>query len=229
MALCFLLSGYLFGGLTVYKQIWPFDEIRYLKNIFFGGSLQKADEPKPRNTIFQSFSPRVAVVMIGDSITEGGEWADMFPEVKIANRGIGGDRTDDILRRMEPIFSVHAKKAFLMIGINDVYSGRDETVIFNDYISIVRQLRSNGSEVYIQSTLECSKSKCGSKLQKVRVLNNKLKAYADEHGITFININNRLATKEDGLLSQYSLDGVHLLGGGYLEWRKTIAPYIYSH
>lgn len=197
--------------------------------MLLGGSLQKPNEPKPRNTIFQTFTPQVTVVMIGDSITEGGEWSDIFPQTKIANRGIGGDKTDDILRRMEPIFSVNAKKAFVMIGINDIYNWQTIDTIFNNYIDIVRQLKSKGTDVYIQSTLECSKNKCGDKLEKVRELNKKLKAYAAEQKITYININDGLTTEEDGLLGQYSLDGVHLLGSGYLKWSKTLSPYIASN
>lgn len=217
-----LIFGYFWGGLTVYKQIFPFEQIRGVKNALFG----QANQPKPRNTIFQTFSPQVSVVMIGDSITEGGEWNDIFPQTKIANRGISGDRADDILLRMEPIFSVNAKKAFLMVGINDISSGMTTETIFENYINIVQQLKRRGVEVYIQSTIECSKSKCGIKLQQVRDLNNKLKAYANEQNITYININTGLATEVDGLLSQYSPDGVHLLGSGYLMWAKTITPYI---
>jgi len=226
---CVLVFGYFWGGITVYKQIFPFEQIRYVKNALLGGSLQQANQPKPRNTIFQTFSPQVSVVMIGDSITQGGEWNDIFPQTKIANRGIGGDRADDILMRMEPIFSVNAKKAFLMVGINDIYSGQTTSTIFENYTNIVRQLKSKGIEVYIQSTLECSKSKCGNKLQQVRELNGKLKAYAKEQNITYININDGLTTEDDGLLSQFSLDGVHLLGNGYLKWADTLSPYIKSN
>lgn len=192
-----------------------------------GGSLQQSNKPRPRNTIFQTFSPQANVVMIGDSITHGGEWHEIFPRTTIANRGIGGDKTEDILRRMEPIFAVNAKKAFVMVGINDIYGGQSIDTIFNNYTNIVQQLKNKGTTVYIQSTLECSNNKCGNKLVKVRELNEKLKAYAEQHELTYININNGLASETKGLLKEYTYDGIHLLGSGYLKWSKTISPYVY--
>lgn len=229
IGICLLGFGYFFGGLTIYKQLFPYEHIRSVKNIFFAGSLQQANEPKPRNTIFQTFSPKATVVMIGDSITEGGVWDEIFTETRVSNRGIGGDRANDILLRMEPIFAVNAKKAFVMVGINDIYNGQSIDMIFTNYTSIVQQLRQKGTAVYIQSTLECSANKCGNNLEKVRELNKKLKSYAAEQKIPYIDINAGLTSEKQGLLSEYSLDGVHLLGKGYLKWSQTISPYVYSN
>ncbi len=218
--------GYFFGGLTFYQQLFPFEEIRIVKNIFFGGNLY---EPKPRNTLFQTFSPQANVVMIGDSNIEGGVWDEIFTKTRVTNRGIGGDRTDDILRRMEPIFAVNAKKAFVMVGINDIFYGKSIDTILTNYASIVQQLRNKGTSVYIQSTLECSANECGNTLEKVRELNTKLKSYAAEQKIPYIDINVGLTSEKQGLLTEYTFDGVHLLGKGYLKWSQTISPYVYSH
>lgn len=231
MTLTVLIVGiacYFWGGLTFYKQLFPFEQIRTVKNALLGGSVVKVYGPKPRNTIFQTFSPRANVVMIGDSITNRGEWSEIFPQTKIANRGIDGDRADDILRRMDPIFAVNAKKAFVMVGINDISSGQGVDTIFANYTNIVQQLKSRGTAVYIQSTLECSKSNCGDKLEKVRDLNGKLKAYAAQQQLAYININDGLRSEKNGLLKDYTPDGIHLLGSGYLKWSKAIAPYVNS-
>lgn len=178
-----LTLGYLIGGLAYHKQLFPIDQIRDAKNLFFGGPLNQANDPKPRNTLFKTFSPTADVVMIGDSIIEGGLWSEIFPNIRISNRGIGGDRTDDVLGRMDPIFAVNAKKAFITIGINDIYSGRSTEFILHNYKDIVRKLRDNGAIVYIQSVIECSANKCGNKLLKTRELNSKLKLWAYENNI----------------------------------------------
>lgn len=223
------LVSYFLGAVTIYKKTFPFDELRIVKNMLFGGSLIQDSGPKPRNTIFETFSPQSDIVMIGDSITEGALWNEIYPTVKIANRGIGGDRTIDILHRMEPIFSTHPKKAFLMAGINDLNSEVTVDTVFNNYVNIVKQLRDKGIVVYIQSTIECTKSKCGNKvLADVRSLNIKLLNYAKENKIQYININDGLTTEDDGLLSKYTPEGIHLFGNGYLIWSKTISKYIYN-
>lgn len=71
--------------------------------------------------------------MVGDSITQAGMWEDMFPDIRIANRGIGSDRTDDVLRRINPILSVGAHRAFIMLGVNDISPDRSVDDIVRDY------------------------------------------------------------------------------------------------
>jgi lysophospholipase L1-like esterase len=205
------------------RLIAPFGQLRALKNLVIGGSLYA---PKTRNTLFQTFSPKSDIVMIGDSITEQALWNEIFTNVKIANRGIGGDTTDDILRRMDTIFSVSPYKAFVMVGINDIYKGRSVDEIFNNYVRIVKEIQSKNIRVYVQSTLECQKSKCGINLTSVRLLNKKLNGYATANNIKYININEGLTSDTDGLLSDYTPDGIHLNGKGYLVWSKTISPYV---
>src|SRR5689334_3155831 len=43
------------------------------------------------------------IVFLGDSITEGGHWSEIFGNGDIQNRGIGGDTTQDVLDRIEQI------------------------------------------------------------------------------------------------------------------------------
>src|SRR5262249_33686144 len=98
--------GYLWGGFTVYKQIFPYRQIQILKNEYVGGSPTTSPrytifQISPRLTMFQTFSPTSDVVMVGDSLTSNAAWTQIFPKVQIANRGIGGDTTDDILLRMQ--------------------------------------------------------------------------------------------------------------------------------
>ena len=88
----------------------------------------------------------------------------------------------------------------------------------------MQQLSSKGIEVYIQSTLECNKEKCGPRLKKIRELNHELKAYAAIHHLPYININANLTTDSEGLLPKFTLDGIHLLGPGYLIWSQNLAP-----
>src|SRR3954451_1058356 len=43
------------------------------------------------------------VVMLGDSITEGIDWHELFPHVRILNRGIGGDTSAGVLNRLDEV------------------------------------------------------------------------------------------------------------------------------
>ena len=229
-----LMPAYFFGIFSGYKHLFPTRELFFLENrLVSRGSLltgtflmRYVAQSKPRNTLFEAFSPPSDVVMIGDSLTEDGLWSEMFPQVRIANRGIGGDRTIDILQRMGPIFAVKPKKAFILVGLNDFAYGVGVDQVFNNYREIVQQLQQRGIRVFIQSTVECSKSSCGGQLEKVRALNQKLEAYAKEHQIVYVDLNKLLSAKDSGLLRENTQDGSHLLGGAYVIWSEAIRPYI---
>ena len=217
------LLGYLLGIATVYGNWFPYEQIQSMKLAIEG---TESKEPTPRNALFRAFSPKADVVMIGDSITSAGEWSEIFPNVRISNRGISGETAEDILKRMDTIYAVHPDKAFIMVGINDIYEGQHVDNIYKNYIRIVEQLRARHIKVYIQSTIECSISHCGNRVYDVRALNKRLEAYAKGNGITYINLNERLATESQGLLDEYTYDGMHLRAAGFVQWKAMIQPYV---
>lgn len=219
------IAAYILGGVTVHRQLYPFSQLRKIK-IWLSPSKSISEGFKPRNSLFHIFHPKAQVVMIGDSLTQRAEWSEIFPGITIANRGIDGDTSDDILKRIDQILLVEAKKAFIMLGINDINFGSSVEEIIDNYIKIILILKRNNITVYIQSTLECNRNICGETLTKIRLLNEQLKYYADKEGLIYININEDLTDINSGLLFKFSPDGVHLLGSGYLIWSKKISYYI---
>jgi lysophospholipase L1-like esterase len=220
------MLGYLWGAITVYGKIFPYEELKQLSYWVTGRPMLVQDEDAT-NELFATFSPQVDVVMIGDSLTASAHWNEIFAGVKIANRGVGGNTTQDILQRMDTILSLHPKKAFVEAGTNDLFVGRSVDEAYRDYVAIVETLRKNRIAVVIQSTVECAKSTCGSHvLRDIRALNGKLRGYADERGLAFVNVNDGITSEADGLLRDYTTDGIHLNGKGYVAWRKAIGPLV---
>ena len=165
------------------------------------------------------------VVFIGDSITDEAEWKELFPSLKIANRGIMSDRTDGVLKRMDSIYSTNAIKAFIMIGINDIFNGVEVNTVVENYNSIIRKLVAHRMQVYVQSTLLTGKQKAQQN-KKIEALNDHLKkiAYANE-SVTYIDLNIILA-KDSFLNADYSRDGMHLNGDGYAVWKNLIENHL---
>ena len=56
----------------------------------------------------------------------------------------------------------------------------------------------------------------------------KLLEYAEADGLTYVNVNSGMTSEDEGLLSRYSADGVHLLGEGYSVWAKAISQWVDS-
>jgi lysophospholipase L1-like esterase len=175
-----------------------------------------------RISIFEQFSPEVDIVFAGDSITQAGEWTDFFPNHKIANRGVGSDTTHDLLQRLDSIISVNPRIVFVMIGINDIVSGRPLDDILVDYYSVIQSLQQRNIQVIIQSTVQCQTFICKQHSHKVNHLNVALERFAHEHDIIFVRLEK--LSKDTGLNYLFTYDGIHLNGRGYQEWVKTLLP-----
>jgi len=170
------------------------------------------------------------IIFLGNSLTNGCEWQELFNNPKIKNRGINGDYTVGVLNRLDEIVRAKPKKIFLMIGVNDL--GRDipvDTVIKN-YQKILDtiKIRSPKTEIFMQSVLpdnlEISPNR--QPIQLILDLNKKLKILASKNDITFIDLYPSFIDKNGYLDSSLTNDGLHLMGKGYLIWKKIIMKYI---
>ena len=211
------------------NTIFPFRLVQSIKS-YFGlkpGFTDRGIAAKAQ--IYASFNRKANTVMIGDSLTDIADWSDIFPGASVVNRGIGGDTANGILSRMDGVLSVGAKKAFIMVGINDLLKGVSPSDILEDYSKIVKILIEHGHQVYIQSTLFCNGTllsvACTRNLNKISVLNTGLEQLAKQHGLTYINLNSDLSL--DGQLNElYTYDGLHLNAFGYEVWKNKIEQYI---
>ena len=63
------------------------------------------------------------IVFLGNSITQGGgDWNERYQCSNIVNRGISGDYTNGILKRLDEITFYKPTAVFLMIGINEFFA-----------------------------------------------------------------------------------------------------------
>ena len=77
-----------------------------------------------RRALFEALPVgRGDIVFVGNSITDNCEWAELFADRRVKNRGIGTDRAQWLAERIDPIAAGHPRKLFLMIGTNDLAQG----------------------------------------------------------------------------------------------------------
>jgi lysophospholipase L1-like esterase len=87
-----------------------------------------------------------AVVFLGDSITQG--WTTLakdFPDIKVVNRGIGGDTTRGVLYRLNAdVLALKPAAVVLLIGINDIgMGGKPEDIAANIKAILLELKQSN--------------------------------------------------------------------------------------
>lgn len=213
-----LAFGY--GFLSNKLQIFPYS-ILHAIHLRFVPSVQQSAYAQ-RTALFDTFPETAEVVMIGDSLTERPDWRAIFPTVSIANRGIAGDTVAGVLSRMDQITATKARKAFIMLGVNELQESEPSTVIV-PYIDLVTGLRNSGMAVFVQSTLM---TRVPSLNAKITALNAQLRQICDADRLcTYIDLNQRIAP--DGVLRpEFAIDSIHINANGYAVWRDVIAPSI---
>ncbi len=203
-------------------RIFPYEILQTVK----GNPPDKIKKTGSEITQFDLFTPKVDVVFVGDSITAGANWHDMFPNISIANRGLSGDTIAEISLRLKEISKLEPKRIFVMAGINDIYRNDSIDNIKTNFESVIIEFtrKNPTANIFIQSTLECQKNVCGdSKLNAVRELNIELINISQNHpNVQYININKKLSN-ENGLLDDFSKDGIHMNVYGYQAWRDEIS------
>ena len=174
-----------------------------------------------------------SIVMLGNSLTHGCEWHELFGMSNVLNRGINGDIVQGIRERVEPIVKGHPKKIFLLSGVNDVSHNLTADSIVEAFGSLISYIREQTPEtkLYVESLLPINNSfkrykNIFGKEQVIRDINAKLEAVVKSNGATWINVNPAFCDEEGNLRSDLTNDGLHLLGPGYLMWRDLLLPYI---
>ncbi|HNR02023.1 MAG TPA: GDSL-type esterase/lipase family protein [Anaerolineaceae bacterium] len=166
------------------------------------------------------------IVFLGDSITDGGCWEELFPGVPLKNRGINADDTHGVLKRLDEILIPQPRAIFLLIGTNDLpwFTYRNDETILKTYSRILDRCRalSPDTVVYIQSLLPRRKSFAA----RIRRINTQLEALAEQHGYPFINLYPAFADPEGALQASLTNDHLHLMAEGYTRWVEILRPHI---
>ena len=173
------------------------------------------------------------IIMLGNSLTDGAEWNELFDNCHVKNRGIVGDIIPGFFERLELILKGQPRKIFIMGGVNDISHGVSADSIVSAMTQVVTtiQARCPKTEIYVQSMLPFNNDVRLWKLLKGReqvvVDGNKgLESMCQRLGVTFINLYPLFVGEDGKMKPEYTNDGLHLMGGAYLIWRDALLPYI---
>ena len=175
------------------------------------------------------------IIFIGNSITDGAIWSELFNDVRVKSRGFSGDVTGGVINRFADIVRRKPAKVFMMIGTNDLARGvTPDSVVKNillmaDYL----QQESPATQLYVQSILPVNSvfgkfpthTKNGEKINEV---NKRLQKESASHHYRYIDLYTHFADANGKMNTLYSNDGLHLLGTGYALWKHLVYPYVYN-
>lgn len=188
-----------------------------------------------RATLFEVLpTSKSDIIFLGNSITNGGEWAELLRNPHAKNRGISGDTTQGVLDRLSTITKGKPSKIFLLIGTNDLSRGKSVDEVAKNVAKIVERVKreSPKTKLYVQSVFpvnpKFNKFLGHMNRQKdIAALNAKIKAVAARHGVTYIDVYKSLVIPSTDVMNpEYTNDGLHLLGKGYQKWVDVLKPYL---
>lgn len=162
----------------------------------------------------------------GDSLTEWGNWEKYFPNQEIANFGISGEKSNEILSRLDEILFWKPKRIFLMMGINDLGDGLSYQDVLENYQKLFSLLKEQKNiELIVQSLLPTNEDLFKSTNfdgMKILELNYHLKDLCDKEGITYVDLYTAFSTHTYQLIQDYTNDGLHLNEAGYRIWQNCL-------
>ena len=165
------------------------------------------------------------IIFLGNSITEGGNWKELTEDQTVINRGIGGDITYGLLRRLDDVIKRQPSKLFILIGINDIGKDIPDAVIADNYGKIIQRVQQESAvtQIFVQSILPLNSTVPGfpqhyDKQEHVVSTNRLLKMMANDMKCTFIDLYPLFLDKDKRLDAKYTADGLHLKPEGYRIW-----------
>ncbi len=187
-------------------------------------------------TTFRVLPKKVGeIVFIGNSITDSGEWSDIFNDIHVSNMGISGDISAGIINRLPDIIERKPKKIFLMIGTNDLARNISPDSLIKNINMISKYIKEKApdAKLYIQSILPVSdhykKFSGHTKNNAIIVrVNQILSENATKLGYTYVDLHSKFIDKEGKLRNDLSNDGLHLVGEGYQLWKHLLYHLVYD-
>lgn len=160
------------------------------------------------------------VYMLGDSITEGNDWAFDLGRDDVINGGVPGEKTFEFLARIQDVYDATPKIVFVMGGINDLRAGATVEDTFGYYTQILEGISSHDIIPIVQSTIHVREIETGAN-QKVTALNALLRSYAEENSLDYLDLDAYFS--ENGhIKTEYTTDGVHLNSAAYDIWEPEV-------
>jgi lysophospholipase L1-like esterase len=184
----------------------------------------------------------IDVYFIGDSITR--RWGALdYPELlanfqqaffgwNAANFGWGGDRTENILWRLDngELAGVRPKVFVVQAGTNnlgDIESNdeRSESVAAG-IEAIVERCRQQAPDALVVVTGLFPRRDRPELNASIAAINKRLAAYADGRSVRYVDINDRLVDSRGVLREEMSDDGLHLTLAAYRVWAGVLQPIL---
>ncbi len=175
------------------------------------------------------------VVFMGNSITQG--WKETHPDFFTVNpfidRGISGQTTPQMLIRFrQDVIALQPKVVVILAGTNDIAGNTGPStleMIMDNLSSMAEVAQANHIKVILCSVLPAYDYPWKKGMEpniKIPKLNGMIKAYCEKKGFLYLDFFSAMANDQNGMIAEYTLDGVHCTSKGYDVMESLVKPAI---
>jgi len=227
---------------------------------FAASALAFDDPPKPANSAIapeprtgswtkqhegfleQARKGDVGVLFLGDSITAGWKgagkevWDRHYAPRKAANFGIGGDRTQHVLWRLDngEVDPIKPKVVVLMIGTNNLGANNDDQIV-EGITTVVSKLRSKLPEskvlllgVFPRGARREPAQTSAEQEPRIARINERIAKLDDGKTVEYLDIGARFLDSNGRIPKEIMPDFLHLSRKGYQIWADAIEPTLWE-
>lgn len=191
--------------------------------------------------------PRIRIVAMGDSTTAGtpgflspleappfgrGDESSQYaywlarahPEWEILNRGVNGERSDQIRRRFErDVVDAKPRAAVVIAGVNDVYQGRRARDVTEQLRWMYDRARQAGIRVAAGSIMPYNTATADQNA-RMQQINEWIRRQAAEPVLTFVDTRAAVAARGRPDMLADTPDGLHPSPAGYRAVAEALRP-----
>lgn len=177
----------------------------------------------------------VDVLFVGDSITQGWadspRWKEDFVPLRAANFGIGGDRTENVLWRLEhgAVGVLQPKVVVLLIGTNNFgFATNTPDDVARGVGAVVAKLREAfpATKILLLGIFPRDASAAAPIRAQIANVNRTIAKLGDERAVFFRDIGAIFLEPDGSISPEVMRDFLHLTPEGYRRWADAILPPI---
>ncbi len=166
-------------------------------------------------------APAEAVVFLGDSLTEHFDLNRFLKKPGLVNHGISGDHIDGARERLHLSKKIRPQQLWLMIGINDLFDGRDDAWMFSEYQCLLEEL-DFCPRVMVQSLLPTGASWREEAGGRVAAVNRFLRDESKKRGFFYVDLHTPFNRALEAGERLFQPDDIHLNERAYALWSARI-------
>jgi lysophospholipase L1-like esterase len=167
----------------------------------------------------------------GDPQSQFAYWLmQRHPDWQVLNRGVNGERSDEIARRFDrDVLAAQPRVVVIIAGVNDVYQGRPAAHVITELRALYDRAAAAGIPVVAGSIVPYNTA-TPDQNDRMRAINGWIAAEAGrDPNLTFVDTRHAAAAPDDPDRLSGSPDELHPDVNGYRKMAEALEPAIAAH